>query len=49
MVRSLPIFAPLLGAPREPESDISDHHKNIAFAVQDACEAAMMSVLRWRW
>src|SRR5258708_4011778 len=39
-------FAPLLGTPREPESDISDHHKNIAFAVQDACEAAMMSVVK---
>jgi carbamoyltransferase len=39
-------FAPLLGAPREPESDISDHHKNIAFAVQDACEQAMMSVVK---
>jgi carbamoyltransferase len=36
----------LLGAPREPESDISDRHKNIAFAVQDACEAAMMSVVK---
>ena len=39
-------FSPLLGAPREAESDISDQHKNIAFAVQDACEAAMMSVVK---
>ena len=39
-------FAALLGSPREPESDISDQHKNIAFAVQDACEAAMMSVVK---
>jgi carbamoyltransferase len=39
-------FAPRLGAPREAESDISDHHKNIAFAVQDACEVAMMSVVK---
>ncbi len=39
-------FAPLLGAPRESESDICDHHKNVAFAVQDACEAAMMSVVK---
>jgi carbamoyltransferase len=37
---------PLLGAPREPESDISDHHKNIAFAAQDACEHAMMSIVQ---
>jgi len=29
-----------------PESEISDHHKNVAFAVQDACERAMMSVVR---
>ncbi|HET8966437.1 MAG TPA: carbamoyltransferase C-terminal domain-containing protein [Candidatus Acidoferrum sp.] len=39
-------FAPRLGAPREAESDIDDHHKNVAFAVQDACEVAMMSVVR---
>lgn len=37
---------PLLGLPREPESDISDRHKNIAFAVQDACEHAMMSIAK---
>ena len=34
-----------LGSPRVPESDIDDRHKNIAFAVQDLCEAAMMSVV----
>ncbi len=39
-------FAERLGAPREPESDISDRHKNIAFAVQDSSEAAMMSVAK---
>src|SRR6267154_3032759 len=39
-------FTSLLGAPRDPESDISSHHKNIAFAVQDACEEAMMSVVK---
>jgi carbamoyltransferase len=37
---------PHLGEPRVPESEISDLHKNIAFAVQDACEQAMMSVVR---
>lgn len=37
---------PLLGQPRVPESEITDHHKNVAFAVQDACENAMMSVVR---
>jgi carbamoyltransferase len=39
-------FAPRLGAPRAPESEISAHHKNVAFAVQDACERAMMSVVK---
>jgi carbamoyltransferase len=37
---------PLLGAPRAAESEIDDRHKNIAFAVQDMCETAMMSVVR---
>ncbi len=37
---------PLLGTPRVPESDIDDRHKNIAYAVQDACETAMMNVVR---
>ena len=36
----------LLGQPRVPESEITDHHKNVAFAVQDACEHAMMSVIK---
>ena len=35
-----------LGSPRVPESDIDDRHKNIAFAVQDLCESAMLSVVR---
>jgi carbamoyltransferase len=39
-------IASLLGPPRTPESDIADGHKNIAYAVQDACETAMMSVAR---
>ena len=39
-------FTSLLGAPRDPESDISSHHQNVAFAVQDACEEAMMSVVK---
>src|SRR5262249_44710438 len=39
-------FASQLGPPREPESDISAPHKNLAFAVQDACEVAMMSVVK---
>jgi len=36
----------LLGPARIAESDIDDRHKDIAYAVQDACEAAMMSVVR---
>src|SRR5947207_1019824 len=39
-------FTAQLGAPRDPESEISEHHKNIAFAVQDACETAMISVVK---
>jgi carbamoyltransferase len=35
-----------LGKPREPESDINDLHKDIAYAVQDLCEAAMLNVVR---
>src|SRR5260370_40616193 len=35
-----------LGPARIPESDIEGRHKDIAYAVQDACETAMMSVAR---
>ena len=33
-----------LGKKRVPESDIDDRHKNLAFAVQDSCEQAMMTL-----
>jgi carbamoyltransferase len=36
----------LLGPARVPEGDIDDRHKDIAHAAQDACEMAMMSVVR---
>ncbi|HXM93965.1 MAG TPA: carbamoyltransferase [Candidatus Dormibacteraeota bacterium] len=36
----------LLGPARIPESEIEERHKNIAYAVQDACELAMISVVR---
>jgi carbamoyltransferase len=39
-------IAAALGTPRLPESEIAARHKNIAFAVQDYCERAMMSVVR---
>ena len=39
-------FTPALGPARAPESEIDSRHKNIAYAVQDACELAMMSVVR---
>jgi len=42
----IPGMAALLGPPRIPESDIDEHHKDIAYAVQDACETAMMNVVR---
>lgn len=44
--RSLAGASALLGAPRVPESQIDDRHKDIAYAVQDACEIAMMNVVR---
>jgi carbamoyltransferase len=36
----------LLGPGRVPESEIDDRHKDIAYAAQDACEIAMMNVVR---
>src|SRR5262249_45759269 len=33
------------GAPREAESEITDRHKDIAFAVQEACEMAMLNTV----
>jgi carbamoyltransferase len=36
----------LLGPARVAESEIDDRHKNIAYAVQEACEIAMMSVVK---
>lgn len=35
-----------LGPRRVPESDIDDRHKNLAFAVQDSCEQAMLTLAR---
>jgi carbamoyltransferase len=35
-----------LGPRRVPESEIDTRHKNLAFAVQDACEQAMMTLAR---
>ena len=35
-----------LGPSRIPESDIDGRHKNLAFAVQDMCEQAMMTLAR---
>jgi carbamoyltransferase len=35
-----------MGPERTPESEIDDSFKNIAFAVQDACEAAMISLVK---
>jgi carbamoyltransferase len=39
-------IAGVLGPPRAAESEIDDRHKNIAYAVQDYCERAMMSTVR---
>jgi len=35
-----------LGPERTPESEIDDSFKNIAFAVQDACEVAMLALVK---
>ncbi|MGH9682885.1 MAG: carbamoyltransferase family protein [Candidatus Acidiferrales bacterium] len=37
-------IAARLGPRRDPESEIAARHKNLAFAVQDACEQAMMTL-----
>ena len=39
-------IAARLGPCRTPESEIDARHKNLAFAVQDACEEAMMTLAR---
>jgi carbamoyltransferase len=36
----------LLGPPRVPESEIGDRYKNVAYAIQDACETAMFTLVR---
>ena len=36
----------LLGERRIEESEIEERHKNVAYAVQEACEVAMMSVVK---
>jgi carbamoyltransferase len=36
----------LFGPVRVAESEITDQHKNIAYAVQEACEIAMMNVVK---
>ena len=43
---SLSKIAQKLGPPRLPESEISEKHKNLAFSVQEACEQAMMALVR---
>src|SRR5437588_1601934 len=39
-------LASRLGPPRKAEGEIDARHKNIAYAVQDSCETAMMNVVR---
>ena len=43
---AFPGMMPLLGEARVPGSEIDERHKNIAHAVQEYCELAMMSVVR---
>jgi carbamoyltransferase len=35
-----------LGPERRPESEIDDNFKNVAYAVQDACEVAMLALVK---
>ncbi len=39
-------IAKRLGPERTPESEIDDSFKNVAFAVQDACEAGMLALVK---
>jgi predicted NodU family carbamoyl transferase len=39
-------IAKRLGPQRTPESEIDESFKNVAFAVQDACEMAMMALVK---
>jgi carbamoyltransferase len=39
-------IAKRLGPERTPESEIDDSFKNVAFAVQDACETAMLALVK---
>ena len=39
-------MSPALGEPRKAESEITERHKSIAYAVQEACEIAMMNTVR---
>ena len=45
-VRGAPRITAKLGPPRESESEITSRHHDIAFAVQDACERAMIALAR---
>jgi carbamoyltransferase len=44
--RHTPGIAAKLGPPRGPESEITQRHRDIAFAVQDACERTMLALAR---
>ena len=39
-------IAKRLGPERTPESEIDESFKNVAFAVQDACEVAMLALVK---
>ncbi len=42
----LAAFVSAYGPRRAPESDIDDRHKDLAWAIQDACERAMLNLAR---
>jgi len=45
-VSGAPTIVKRLGPARVPESEIEDRYKNVAYAVQDCCEQAMLALVR---
>jgi carbamoyltransferase len=46
LLSGVPEIVKRLGPARVPESEIEDRYKNIAYAVQDCCERAMLGLVR---
>jgi carbamoyltransferase len=46
LLGNLPSIEKVLGPPRKPNEPLSDRHRDVAWAVQDACERAELAVIR---